>query len=106
MVDAAFADKARDTASWPVTDCDHLDRAFELLEARGVVARQHFRVATTAAWKSGVIARSAARRRIDSYAFYHAAGYRPRCRWAPPCALRRALGMGDAGSASDRRRLA
>lgn len=33
----------REQAGWPaVTDCDRLDRAFDALEARGIVARQHF----------------------------------------------------------------
>lgn len=33
----------REQAAWPAeTDCDRLDRAFNALEARGIVARQHF----------------------------------------------------------------
>jgi hypothetical protein len=33
----------RDQATWPAeTDCDRLDRAFDELERRGIVARQHF----------------------------------------------------------------
>ncbi|HST57349.1 MAG TPA: hypothetical protein VLK84_01600, partial [Longimicrobium sp.] len=33
----------REQAAWPaVTDCDRLDLAFDELERRGIVARQHF----------------------------------------------------------------
>jgi hypothetical protein len=43
LTDEAIADHHRQQAEWTEpTDCDRLDQAFEELEARGVVARQHF----------------------------------------------------------------
>jgi len=35
--------QAEEERTWPIpTDCDRLDRAFAALEAKGIVARQHF----------------------------------------------------------------
>jgi hypothetical protein len=43
LTDAAFEAHERAQVGWPkVTDCDRLDAAFAELEARGIVARQHF----------------------------------------------------------------
>lgn len=42
-IDAAFASHLAAQATWPeVTDCDRLDRAFEALNAGGIVARHDF----------------------------------------------------------------
>jgi len=46
----AVRDQLADQATWcPVTDCDRLDRAFAVLEATGIVCRQHFSCCGTCA---------------------------------------------------------
>lgn len=43
MLPRLLAEREAAMASWPaVTDCDRLDRAFEELNARGILARQHW----------------------------------------------------------------
>lgn len=42
-IETAFSEHLAEQATWPaVTDCDRLDRAFEALNAGGIVARHDF----------------------------------------------------------------
>jgi hypothetical protein len=73
--EAADAD-ARERATWPeVTDCDRLDRAFDALDAEGVLARQNFSCCQRCG--SGemfdlVHDEREMGRALDGYVFYHA----------------------------------
>lgn len=55
------------------TDCDKLDAAFDALDRRGVVARQHFTCCSTCGhseiWDE--VKTSRKRRKVVGYAFYH-----------------------------------
>ena len=75
LVDEAFAARDQAAAAWPeVTDCDRLDRAFEVLETSGIVARHNFACCHNCGRDEIVDeideARKA-RRRVDGFVFYH-----------------------------------
>ena len=75
LVDAALAAHARRQARWKgETDCDRLDRAFEALEAEGVVARQNFTCCSTCGhYEIGdeIAGAEDEGREVAGYAFYH-----------------------------------
>jgi hypothetical protein len=71
----ALADHKRDERSWPDrTDCDRLDDAFESLERKGVISRQHFTCCgtcgSTEIWDE-IDAVQKAGRPTRGYTFYH-----------------------------------
>jgi hypothetical protein len=75
FVDAALLAHRMSQDAWPrETDCDRLDRAFAALDARGIVARQHFTCCGTCG--AGEIFEIAEERKmsgepIRGYTFYH-----------------------------------
>lgn len=73
--DAALAEQRRREAGWTApTDCDRLDRAFALLEARGIFARQNFEDCQTcgmAEMERLIEAARAAGRKVEGYVYYH-----------------------------------
>ena len=74
MVDEALESHSRDQARWPsVTDCDRLDRAFQELEQRGIVARQNFACCQTCG-NSEIgepIAEARKKGPVKGYVYYH-----------------------------------
>jgi hypothetical protein len=74
MVDELLREHARVQATWPeVTDCDKVDRAFELMEQRGLVARQNFEDCQTCGHAAigGEISEALKTREVFGYTFYH-----------------------------------
>ena len=66
--------RLEEQSMWPLeTDCDRLDRAFALLEKKGIVARQDFTCCQTCGhseiWDE--ISEAARKRDIIGYTFYH-----------------------------------
>lgn len=74
-VDAAIRRRKEDESHWPeVTDCDRLDRAFDTLEAHGIVCRHNFTCCGTCGaaeiWDE-MDARAKDGHVVRGYAFYH-----------------------------------
>jgi hypothetical protein len=75
LTDAALAEHHRKQAKWKgLTDNDRLDRAFEMLERAGIVARQNFTCCSNCGhYEIGDEIKAARKKRrpVSGYAFYH-----------------------------------
>lgn len=74
MTDRALEKHNREERRWAyLTDCDRLDRAFESLEAAGIVARQHFSCCNNCGHKQILleVRRKQKQQECKGYAFYH-----------------------------------
>lgn len=74
MTDRAMEKHNREERRWAyLTDCDRLDRAFESLEAAGIVARQHFSCCNNCGHKQILLEmrRKQKQQECKGYAFYH-----------------------------------
>jgi hypothetical protein len=72
-VDPEFENKAVSEKSWPaVTDCDRLDRAFEQLDAGGIIALQNAGMTMSDGISDvGEVLHERGRKGVKGYCFYH-----------------------------------